>query len=216
MSNPTKDQTWTNRTWSTIENLIKKSMEKVIPTKDIYTSNVNKTGKIKTDTFKTKKWLLRIHRMVKQRKLYEIGYGKKLKFIEYLEKTNEKYKFSNFDLPKFVNAIKYNKYEELDTSIKLLIKILQVKIDIEDRANTLAQIEEAVEKRIEMMETNKKLMLNSLLDRDIKKIKIDRLLIKDQNNQQTLILSEKEILQETKKHFKSITDEIVTRDNNLE
>ncbi len=69
--------------------------------------------------------------------------------------------------------------------------------------------------RIEYMETNKKKMLNSILNRDIKKINIDRLIVNKDGNED-LLLDETEILEETNRHFKSITDSILERDENLE
>ena len=69
---------------------------------------------------------MRIHRKVKQRNLYEIGYDKKLKFIEYLHKTHEKYKFPNRNIEAIANDVKYNNYNELDMFLKKINKSSRV------------------------------------------------------------------------------------------
>ena len=85
---------------------------------------------------------------------------------------------------------------------------------IENKLLVLKQIEDSVNRRIEFMENDKKRMLNSILEREIKSINIERLLIK-KNDTIQLILDEKEVLEETNKHFKGITDTKLVEDEEL-
>ena len=66
--------------------------------------------------------------------------------------------------------------------LKRLSTHLKIKLDIEDRQFIIEQIENNVEKRLERYETCKKLMIDSILEREHKKITIDRLVVKDSEN----------------------------------
>src|SRR5688572_28340598 len=101
----------------------------------------------------------------------------------------------------------FNEKNDLLDELKHLKKKIKIKLNVEDRLFVLEQIRKATEKRIEYMETEKRKMLNSILKKENKKITIDRLII-NRNNESNLILDRREILEETKKHFKSITDTI--------
>ena len=49
-------------------------------------------------------------------------------------------------------------------------------------------------------------MLDSMLEREQRSIEINRLMIKDEEGNSKLILEKDEIIRETNKHFKSISD----------
>ena len=59
-------------------------------------------------------------------------------------------------------------------------------------------------------------MLNSILEREQRCIDINRIIVKNANNEEELLLEETDILRETAKHFKRITDNIVENDEELE
>ena len=59
-------------------------------------------------------------------------------------------------------------------------------------------------------------MLNSILEREQRRIDINRIIVKNANNEEELLLKETDILRETAKHFKKITDNIVEKDEELE
>src|SRR5438045_1412360 len=109
----------------------------------------------------------------------------------------------------------YNEKDKLLTDLKNLKKKVEIKLNVEDRLFMLEQIEKATEKRVEYMESDKRKMLNSILERESKKITINHLII-DKDNKKEIILNEKEILNETNKHFKNITDITPIRDEELE
>src|SRR5256886_2112437 len=79
----------------------------------------------------------------------------------------------------------------------------------------MEQITKSIETRIENMEDNKKRMLDSILERERKSINIDRLIVK-KDNKLELILEKEEILRETNKHFRGITDSVVEQNEELE
>ena len=60
-------------------------------------------------------------------------------------------------------------------------------------------------------------MIDSILEREHKKITIDRLIVKDPENseEKILLLSDDQILKETEKHFKEITAQFPIDDNEL-
>ena len=58
-------------------------------------------------------------------------------------------------------------------------------------------------------------MLNSILEREQRCINIDRIIVKNANNEEELLLEEIDILRETAKHFKKL-DNIVEKDEELE
>src|SRR3990170_2194477 len=77
------------------------------------------------------------------------------------------------------------------------------------------QITNSIKKRIDNMDNNKKRMLDSILERARNSIDIDRLIVK-RDDRLELILERKEVLRETNKHFKGITDSKIIEDKELE
>ena len=60
----------------------------------------------------------------------------------------------------------------------------QLKLDIEDRIFIIQQIEVNVQNRLERFEYQKRFMLDSILEREHRKISIDKLLVKNNNNEE--------------------------------
>ena len=54
------------------------------------------------------------------------------------------------------------------------------------------------------------------MKREQRRIVINRIIVKNANNEEKLLLEETDILRETAKHFKKITDNIVEKDEELE
>ena len=71
----------------------------------------------------------------------------------------------------------YNNTPTLLDQLKHLRSVTKLKLEVEEKKLTAEQIELFIEKRIKHFTTDKKRMLNSILDRDIRKITIDRLLV---------------------------------------
>src|SRR3954470_8133248 len=122
-----KDQRWTNRIWDIIEKIIKDAMKEVIPIKEICKSEISKRPKLRSNTFKVNKWLLRIIKTTKKDKLYELGFDKKKMFIERLYKLKEKYETLEFNVEEIKDNLYYNKNEELIENLKDLNKKVKVK-----------------------------------------------------------------------------------------
>ena len=96
--------------------------------------------------------------------------------------------------------------------LKELSLLIKTKLDVEDWQFIIDQIENNVNKRLERLDTHKKLMLNSILEREQHRIDINRIIVKNTNNEEELLLEETDILRETAKHFKKIMDNIVEND----
>jgi len=75
-------------------------MKVTIPIKEVCKSDLSGRPKLKTDTAKLNKWILRIIRATKKDVLYELGFDKKKAFIERLIKVTEKYKTLNINVEK--------------------------------------------------------------------------------------------------------------------
>ena len=75
------------------------------------------------------------------------------------------------------NNLMLNNKDVLLVILKDLRFILLAKIKTESKLLTLDQIEVSVEKRIKQLETDKKRMLNSILERETRSININKLLI---------------------------------------
>ena len=209
-----KDQRWINRVWNTIEKIIKDSMNETIPTKEVVKSDKSNRPKLMTDTTKANKLLMRISVVTRKNQLYKITSNKKNLFIEKIKKVIEKYKIDKINISRLTKDLYDNNHESISEHLKKIKHILTAKMVIENKLFVLKQIEDSVNRRIEFMENDKKRMLNSILEREIKSINIERLLIK-KNDTIQLILDEKEVLEETNKHFKGITDTKLVEDEEL-
>ena len=147
--------------------------------------------------------------------LYEIKDENREFFIEKLINTVKKYKLNKVDVDLIKNSLYNNDRDTILKELKDLCNIVVVKLKVENKLFILDQIEKSVDKRIEYMDENKKKMLNSCLEKENRTININRLLIKKENDIE-LILDKDEILKETNKHFKGISDVTLKRDNSLE
>src|SRR5436190_14175659 len=190
-------------------------MNEIIPRKKICKSEVSNRPKLSSDTYKLNKWLMRIVKAAKKNRLYEIKDENREFFIEKLKNTVEKYNIKKVDVDLIKNSLDNNDKDIILKELKDLCNIVIVKLKVENKLFVLDQIEKSVEKRIEYMDENKKKMLNSCLEKENRTININRLLIKKENNIE-LILDKDEILKETNKHFKGISDVTLKRDNSLE
>ena len=191
-------------------------MDEIIPIKSIVKSDQPRRPKLKSKTYKTYKWCLRIIRSIKREDLEKITIGKKHKFIDNLQYIIQKYNWNSISIYNITNGLFSNNKDVLLSLLKELSLLIKTKLDIEDRQFIIDQIENNVNKRLERLDTHKKLMLNSILEREQRRIDINRIIVKNANNEEELLLEETDILRETAKHFKKITDNIVEKDEELE
>ena len=159
-------------------------MDGAIPKKEICKSNNPRRLKLKSKTYKPMKWYFQIIRTIKRKELSNLPISKKRNFINQLKEVLTEYGWNDFDIFKISTEIFNNEvdYDLLIKELKRLSARLKIKLDIEDRQFIIEQIENNVEKRLERYETCKKLMIDSILEREYKKITIDRLVVKDPEN----------------------------------
>jgi len=169
-----KDQRWINRVWDTLELIIKDSMMQPISQKTICKSDYSLRPKLKSDTYKVNKWCMRIIRD----DMFKLFLGKKLNFIEKLRNVINKYNWNDINTIDIRKNLLDNNKEVLLIDLKILLSRIRVKLKVEERLFITDQIENNVQLRLEQMDTNKTLMLDSILNRDKKSININRLLIK--------------------------------------
>ena len=61
-----KNQNWVNNTWDKLKTILKMTMDEIIPIKSIVKSDQSRRPKLKSETYKTYKWCLRIIRSIKR------------------------------------------------------------------------------------------------------------------------------------------------------
>ena len=148
--------------------------------------------------------------------MFKLSLGKKLNFIEKLRNVINKYNWNDINTIDIRKNLLDNNKEVLLIDLKVLLSRIKVKLNVEERLFITDQIENNVQLRLEQMDTNKTLMLDSILNRNKKSININRLLIKQDNQEEAeLILDREEILTETRKHFKSFSDNIIDNSQEL-
>ena len=82
----------------------------------------------------------------------------------------------------------------LKTKLLELNKILRTKYKIEESIYTEQQIKECSDKRCEYIVEDQSKMIDSLLEREKKSITLDRCIIKDNNNEEILLMEKDEVL----------------------
>jgi len=92
--------------------------------------------------------------------------GKKHEFIDNLQYIIQKYNWNNISIYNITNGLFSNNKEVLLSILKELSLLIKTKLDVEDRQFIIDQIENNVNKRLERLDTHKKLMLNSILEHE--------------------------------------------------
>src|ERR1044071_8107656 len=154
---PNKNQNWVNNTWDKLENILKTTMDEIIPIKSIVKSDQPRRPKLKSETYKTYKWCLRIVRSFKRDDLDKITIGKKQKFIDNLQYIIQKYNWNSISIYNITNGLFSNNKVVLLSLLKELSLLIKTKLDVEDRQFIIDQIENNVNNRLERLDTHKKL-----------------------------------------------------------
>ena len=165
-----KDQRWINRVWDTLKSIIKDSMMQHIPQKTICKSDYSSRPKLKSDTYKINKWCMRIIRSIKRNDMFKLSLEKKLNFIEKLRNVINKYNWNDINTIDIRKNLLDNNKEVLLINLKILLSRIRVKLKVEECLFITDQIENNVQLRLEQMDINKTLMLDSILNRDKKLI----------------------------------------------
>ena len=121
---------------------------------------------------------MKIIRSIKRDDMFKLSLEKKLNFIEKLRNVINKYNWNDINTIDIRKNLLDNNKEVLLIDLKVLLYRIRVKLNVEERLFITDQIENNVQFRLEQMDTNKTLMLDSILNRDKKSININRLLIK--------------------------------------
>lgn len=86
--------------------------------------------------------------------------------------------------------------------LNLIYDNLYLKLNLEYARIKNERIKEAVERRCEDLTTNQRRMIDSITEKEIRKIYIDRLIIEDENKEEILVTDENHIKQLTINHFR--------------
>lgn len=117
----------------------------------------------------------------------------------------ESYQQSVTPLPDMIIAENIPVYRK---TIKELNKLLRLKYDLEYKKYQDKCIKEFVRKRCEDLKDNKKHMIDSLTDRKRRRIVIDRVIDKDNDGNDTLLIDPELIKEKTRSHFKTCAGSI--------
>jgi hypothetical protein len=155
---------------------------------------------------------LHLYRFVK----FLIQFRRKLKKKKGIEKIKENWKIIvshvikglkkwNIEEFYYIKSFTYRKIlkdkyiEEIDELYNIFYTKLQVKIaSIKEN-----KIKEAIERRQQDLEFNQKRMIDNVMEREFKKINIDRVLSKNQNGEDILIVDDEEIKNKVVDHFQN-------------
>ncbi|GBC39515.2 hypothetical protein GLOIN_2v1480544 [Rhizophagus irregularis DAOM 181602=DAOM 197198] len=120
-------------------------------------------------------------------------------FRKLLKKLNieENYYFSENMFLRKILIYKYIK------ELNEVYDIIFLKLSYESAKVKEEKIKEAVERRCEDLHSNQRRMIDSVMEKEIKKIVIDRLLTEDKDGQDILVTDEAEINKLTIEHFKN-------------
>ena len=211
-----KNKTWLNITWEVIEKIIKKTMKQKLQKVKVSKKEISRRPKFTSNTYKKVKWIIKLIRRIKKENINEESNISWSRDFEKVKEMLKEFKLEG-DIPK-INQVNINliaKRKELISILNRLEKNLRIKIKSEETLFVNEQIKLACEKRCENFESNKKGMINSITEREINKITIDRLMV-ERDGEKILLWDEEEIKNETKNHFKSISDNNLTNNPIIE
>src|SRR5579859_3035122 len=204
--NSTAYQNTINRIWDEIENIILNSMRATIPQ-----IMINKTDRkyIKKQKLKTRilnNMIRKVLELIRQNKLYTYGLDKKVKLIKLFKKIERDNIGLFTGLVNLKENLLTNNYVWLTKNLTNWSNKLRPKMIIEEKIYKEKQIREAIKQRIFDLEENKGLFLKKTLEKEQKRIGIEKLLI-DTENGKELIIDEKEVLRTTKEWYKELSKE---------
>ena len=108
------------------------TMNEIIPIKSIVKSDQPHRPKLKSETYKTYKWCLRIIRSIKKNDLEKITIGKKHKFIDNLQYIIQKYNWNSISIYNITNGLFSNNKDVLLNLLKELSLLIRTKLNVKD------------------------------------------------------------------------------------
>ena len=196
-----------NKKWNIIQKAIYDSAINNIPNKMITTQDYRSkfSKEINDNLFFLRKLNRMLKRFNKNKVIFmeeklnknwvEIDYKIMIQVAEYLE------------LPSTPppDTITESNFETMLNLIKVAIKLLRLKLNNTSKKETQDRIKKLVEKRCTDYKENLGIMISSLIEKNKKKIIIDRLII-NENHERKLIIEDDEILSRTNLHFQTIAN----------
>src|SRR5579859_4487883 len=204
--NSTDYQNTINRIWDEIENIILNSIRATILQIIINKTDRKYIKKQKSKTRILNNMIRKVLELIRQNKLYTYGLDKKVKLIKLFEEIERDNIGLFTGLVNLKENLLTNNYMWLTKNLMDWEKKLRPKIIIEEKIYKEKQIREAIEQRIVDLEENKGLFLKKTLEKDQKRIGIEKLLI-DTENGKELIIDGKEVLRTIKEEDKELSKE---------
>lgn len=199
------DKNWSiEEKWEFYERSIREVKEKYIKKNEITIKNNNIIDEYKQqDLYKKLRYIIFLRKKLKKKsgrtllrkkwRQYQWHFRKLLKKLN----IEENYYFSENMFLRKILIYKYIK------ELNEVYDIIFLKLSYESAKVKEEKIKEAVERRCEDLHSNQRRMIDSVMEKEIKKIVIDRLLTEDKDGQDILVTDEAEINKLTIEHFKN-------------
>jgi len=195
-----------NDLWSHIRDSIIQAAKDNIPCRNIANTNVIRRSKDLIKIYRVLKRLQRIYRKLKHKTLST--------YSEWCETQSSwreerrlirRYAISHqYDCATLSGIIHEHNIEEIRKSLHGFIQALIIKANFGERQHKKNSVNEAIKRRCEDLEKRQSRMLDSILDRDKRKIIIDKVITKDENNNTVLLTEAEEIKRKTAHHFQNV------------
>ncbi|CAJ0648412.1 3396_t:CDS:2, partial [Entrophospora sp. SA101] len=186
---------WLNRSWTILQQIIIQTADKEIPFDKISRKDNNKRSK---DTLILHKSLKSFGRLLQQ--------FLQIKNLVNINQCNTMWN----DIKKNITKITQN----LEIPLENLPDTLYDNKKIEDKIEIEKQIKFFTEKRCEHYTSNRKVMIDSILEREKQSIRINRCVINKDGEDEILLLPD-DVKKATKNHFSSISNNNHTTPNTL-
>src|SRR5260364_180842 len=185
-----------DREWDMLESSIRTAANKMLPKKRFTASKSKETNEDHDcDLRKLSKWLNRLCRKGKKNMGDVLNADDKVELEEVLTMIKSELD-EEFCFEGDTDIWSTNTYEHLE-QLAQLVKTVWKKMNL---LRAEKKIRESIEERCERIVTNQKLMLNSILERPTRKVKIDRA-CKESGDDFRLFTNEKDVLNKVETHF---------------
>ena len=195
-----------NDLWSHIRDSIIQAAKDNIPCRNIANTNVIRRPEDLIEIYRVLKRLQRIYRKLKHKTLSTYSEWCETQSLWREERRLiRRYAISHqYDCAALSGIIHEHNIEEIRKSLHGFIQALIVKANFGERQHKKNSVNEAIKRRCEDLEKRQSRMLDSILDRDKRKIIIDKVITKDENNNTVLLTEAEEIKRKTAHHFQNV------------
>src|SRR3990170_1156173 len=195
-----------NDLWCHIRDSIIQAVSKNIPYRNTAHSNVIRRPEDLTEIYRVMKRLQRIYRKLKHKTLTTYAEWCAIQ-RSWREERRLIHRYMNaykYECPRISGIIHELNIEDIRRTLHGFIQSLIIKANLGERRHKTHSINKAVRRRCEALENNQSQMLDSLLERDKRKIVIDKVITKDKNNEMVLLTEAEDVKEKVADHFQKV------------